>query len=60
MIAMARDLGLECVAEGVETESQRTALRALHCPLGQGYLWSAPKPLEAFIAEAIERAPRPG
>ncbi|WP_367395014.1 EAL domain-containing protein [Cupriavidus sp. Agwp_2] len=60
MIAMARDLGLECVAEGVETESQRAALRALRCPLGQGYLWSAPKPVDAFIAEAIERAPRPG
>ncbi|MFJ4292055.1 EAL domain-containing protein [Cupriavidus sp. NPDC089707] len=60
MIAMARDLGLECVAEGVETEAQRAALSALRCPLGQGYLWSAPKPIDAFIAEAIERAPRPG
>ncbi|WP_444633807.1 EAL domain-containing response regulator [Cupriavidus oxalaticus] len=59
MIAMARDLGLECVAEGVETEAQRAALRALHCPLGQGYLWSAPKPVDAFVAEAIERAPPP-
>ncbi|WP_354684035.1 EAL domain-containing protein [Cupriavidus necator] len=56
MIALARDLGLECIAEGVETDGQRAALLALHCPLGQGYLWSAPKPLEAFIADAIDRA----
>ncbi|WP_454735513.1 EAL domain-containing response regulator [Cupriavidus necator] len=56
MIGMARDLGLECVAEGVETDAQRAALLALRCPLGQGYLWSAPRPVEAFIADAIGRA----
>ncbi|CAM3180321.1 EAL domain-containing protein [Cupriavidus taiwanensis] len=59
MIALARELGLECVAEGVETDAQRAALLALGCPLGQGYLWSAPKPAEAFVADAIERAAAP-
>jgi EAL domain-containing protein (putative c-di-GMP-specific phosphodiesterase class I) len=56
MIGLARELGLECVAEGVETDAQRAALLALRCPLGQGYLWSAPKPADAFIADAIDRA----
>ncbi|SCU74255.1 Signal transduction protein [Cupriavidus necator] len=56
MINLARELGLECVAEGVETDAQRAALLALRCPLGQGYLWSAPKPAEVFVADAIDRA----
>ncbi|WP_432260026.1 EAL domain-containing response regulator [Cupriavidus sp. TMH.W2] len=56
MIGLARELGLECVAEGVETDAQRAALLALRCPLGQGYLWSAPKPAAVFIADAIDRA----
>jgi EAL domain-containing protein (putative c-di-GMP-specific phosphodiesterase class I) len=56
MINLARELGLECVAEGVETDTQRAALLALRCPLGQGYLWSAPKPAEVFVADAIDRA----
>lgn len=59
MIGMALDLGLECVAEGVETDAQRGALVALRCPLGQGYLWSAPRPVEAFVADAIDRAVPP-
>lgn len=59
MIGMALDLGLECVAEGVETDAQRGALVALRCALGQGYLWSAPKPVDAFVADAIDRAVPP-
>jgi len=52
VIGLARDLGLECVAEGVETVSQRDALAALGCGLGQGYLWSPPVPPGDFIAAA--------
>ncbi|KWR90227.1 EAL domain-containing response regulator [Cupriavidus sp. IDO] len=59
MINMANDLGLECVAEGVETEIQRAALQTLHCGTGQGYLWSAPKPVDAFVADAISRNAQP-
>ncbi|ARP85107.1 EAL domain-containing response regulator [Bordetella genomosp. 9] len=58
MIALARDLGIECVAEGIETDPQRVALRALQCRFGQGYLWSAPKPVEAFVADAMEEQER--
>jgi diguanylate cyclase (GGDEF)-like protein/PAS domain S-box-containing protein len=41
-IAMARDLGLEVVAEGVETEAQRLYLARHGCDLLQGYLISPP------------------
>lgn len=53
MIRLALDLGLECVAEGIETEAQRAALRALGCRLGQGYLWSRPLAHDTFVARAL-------
>jgi diguanylate cyclase (GGDEF)-like protein/PAS domain S-box-containing protein len=42
IITMADALGLEVVAEGVETEAQATSLRELGCPLAQGYLYGRP------------------
>ncbi|MBL4584024.1 MAG: EAL domain-containing protein [Pseudomonadales bacterium] len=42
IIAMAESLGLETVAEGVETIEQMEFLRAKHCKIGQGYLFSKP------------------
>jgi EAL domain-containing protein (putative c-di-GMP-specific phosphodiesterase class I) len=44
MTALAAALDLTAVAEGVETEAQADALRALGCPLAQGYLFGAPGP----------------
>jgi diguanylate cyclase (GGDEF)-like protein/PAS domain S-box-containing protein len=41
---LAHDLGLDWVAEGVETEAQRKALLALGAGFGQGYLFSPPVP----------------
>jgi diguanylate cyclase (GGDEF)-like protein len=47
MIAVAHGLGLSVVAEGVETEAQRTALIAAGCPLMQGFLFARPQlPIE--------------
>ncbi len=43
IIALGQTLGLKTVAEGVELESQRKALRSLGCVLGQGYLFSKPR-----------------
>ncbi|MBS0532232.1 MAG: EAL domain-containing protein [Proteobacteria bacterium] len=51
-IAVARNM--TTTAEGVETSSQREALRALGCSEMQGYLFSAAKP-----AEAIQQLLRP-
>ena len=42
IIAMGMELGLEIVAEGVETEDQKGALEALGCSRMQGYLFSRP------------------
>jgi diguanylate cyclase (GGDEF)-like protein len=41
-IDLAHNLGLEVVAEGVETEETRAALVHLHCDRAQGYLFSPP------------------
>ncbi len=48
IIGMASNLGLEVIAEGVETEVQRAFLEKHGCCLYQGYLFSMPVPLEAF------------
>lgn len=45
-IALAHAPGLQVVAEGVETETQRLYLRDLGCDLMQGFLFSRPLPSE--------------
>lgn len=52
-IKLAHDLGLECVAEGVETEVQRESLLGLGCEIGQGYLWSHPKSERVFLFDIV-------
>jgi diguanylate cyclase len=42
MIRLGLDLGLEVVAEGIETEQQRLALQAMGCCWGQGHLFGRP------------------
>jgi len=46
IITMARSLGLDVIAEGVETEAQRNFLARHRCTAYQGYLFSRPLPLE--------------
>ena len=48
VVAMARKLKLEVVAEGVETEQQLAVLRELGCDRYQGYLFSPALPPEEF------------
>jgi diguanylate cyclase (GGDEF)-like protein/PAS domain S-box-containing protein len=43
ILAMARELGINAIAEGVETEEQLSRLKDLHCPLGQGFYISYPQ-----------------
>ena len=45
IIRLAEALGIQTVAEGVESESQRSRLLELGCLLAQGYLFSAAVPL---------------
>lgn len=42
VLALARNLGLKTVAEGIETEHQLKALKELGCDGGQGYLFARP------------------
>lgn len=41
-VKVAQSLGMNTVAEGIETEAQASVVRALHCAKGQGYLFSRP------------------
>src|SRR6185503_12850769 len=52
--AMARNLGLDVVAEGVETRAQLDFLRASGCDAYQGFHFSVPLPANAF-AELVKR-----
>ncbi len=48
IIAMANKLNMEVIAEGVETDVQRTFLEHNGCQYFQGYLFSKPVPIEQF------------
>ncbi|HEX5888068.1 MAG TPA: diguanylate cyclase, partial [Pyrinomonadaceae bacterium] len=53
IVALAQNLGMDVVAEGVETEDQLSLLRKLECENGQGFLFSTPlgkRQLDEFIA----------
>ena len=50
IVALAQSLGLDVIAEGVETEPQRDFLAEHGCHAYQGYLFSKPVPLEQFEA----------
>jgi EAL domain-containing protein (putative c-di-GMP-specific phosphodiesterase class I) len=58
VLALARQMHLKVVAEGIETEAQAALLRRLGCPLAQGYLYS--KPLAAEEAGRYLRQSRLG
>ena len=53
VVTLAQNLGMEVVAEGIETGEQLNLLRALRCDYGQGYFYS--KPLPAADATALLR-----
>ena len=44
VIELARGMGIEAIAEGIERRDQLRALQALGCPFGQGYLLGRPAP----------------
>jgi EAL domain-containing protein (putative c-di-GMP-specific phosphodiesterase class I) len=66
IITLGQSLGLEVIAEGVETEAQREFLSHNGCHTYQGYLFGRPvvaEELEAMVlsrpAQAVYRRPHP-
>jgi EAL domain-containing protein (putative c-di-GMP-specific phosphodiesterase class I) len=59
-IALAHELGLEVVAEGVEDESELALLRDMGCDVVQGYYVSRPIRADAVAAFAREFATSAG
>jgi diguanylate cyclase (GGDEF)-like protein len=55
IVGMARALGLEVVAEGVESAQQLRAVAALGCTRAQGYLFARPQPADRLLALLEER-----
>ncbi|WP_386067039.1 EAL domain-containing protein [Tahibacter sp. UC22_41] len=49
ILAMAGSLGMQVIAEGIETESQQQALEGLGCEFGQGFLFGRPQPAEHWL-----------
>ncbi len=73
VVSMARSLGKQSVAEGVETDAQREHLSALGCDFAQGYLFAKPMPAVEFsrylglrsaqnesVSAAVEELRQPG
>lgn len=50
LVRLARELQMNLIAEGIETEAQMAALTGCGVEEGQGYLVSAPLPVPAFLA----------
>ena len=50
IVELARVMGMDVVAEGIETHEQYTLLRQLGCRFGQGFLFSRPVPAETISA----------
>ena len=60
VVSLARALGMRTTAEGVETRDQQNAILALGCDEAQGYLFSAPVPVEQvpeILASWMSREP---
>ena len=53
MVALAHNLGLRTIAEGMETEEQLEAVRSTACDQAQGFLLGRPRPAEKIVWEAV-------
>lgn len=54
IILLGKNLGIDVVAEGIETDEQLQRLKSIHCDQGQGFLFS--KPVEGETVRAMMRA----
>ena len=48
VISMAHEIGMKCVAEGIETEEQLDIMRHYGCRIAQGFLFDKPLPVDDF------------
>ncbi len=55
IVTLAQSMGLNVIAEGVETEAQRQCLEELGCYAYQGYLFGRPAPAEMFSVTTVEK-----
>jgi diguanylate cyclase (GGDEF)-like protein len=58
IIDLGHTLGMDIIAEGIETPEDAERLRSLHCDFGQGYLWSKPLPAAA-ATDLLSQQPNP-
>ena len=56
IVALARDLGMDAIAEGIETAEQLEQLKALDCPYGQGFFFARPMSSEMAWREILRQA----
>lgn len=63
VVALAATLGIEAVAEGIETRGQLATLQSFGCAFGQGYLWSPGRPAadlgQSLFQATVDRSARP-
>jgi EAL domain-containing protein (putative c-di-GMP-specific phosphodiesterase class I) len=58
ILLLGKGLGIEVVAEGVETQAQATLLKRLGCQRGQGYFFARPLPFDQLLALLPRESPR--
>ena len=54
IVAMGREMGVECIAEGVETKEQVRLLEENRCDLAQGFYFDRPLPVKEFETRLID------
>ena len=55
VVSMAKNLGIRCIAEGVETEYQIQIMRENGCDIAQGYYYDKPLPKEEFESRLVTK-----
>lgn len=60
ILSLGKEMGLTVIAEGIEHEEQLAALQRLGCPLGQGFHFARPAPVDELQLDGFEPRGRPG